>query len=107
MRICRHLHDLQGRHDRVSHIAVQNTFTQEERPPDFPLNIEFADSLAGKSSIALLNVCHPSKNDIANIKLSSEIFENLTLFNQRPEPGQTLNSQFYNILAEILKTNDI
>lgn len=71
----------------------------------FPLYIEFADSLAGKSSIALLNVCHPSKNDIANIRLSSEIFKNLTLFNQRP--GQTLNSQFYNILAKILKTNDI
>jgi len=73
----------------------------------FPLYIEFADSLAGKSSIALLNVCHPSKNDIANIRLSSEIFKNLTLFNQRPEPGQTFNSHFYNILAEILKTNDI
>ena len=43
----------------------------------FPLYIEFADSLAGKSSIALLNVCHPSKNDIANIRLFSEIFKNL------------------------------
>ena len=43
----------------------------------FPLYIEFADSLAGKSSIALLNVCHPSKNYIAKIRLFSEIVKNL------------------------------